>query len=48
MADKVMRKGLSKGPSKVVESGNKGWNPQPAGNKKIGRKELGRTPGIKG
>jgi hypothetical protein len=48
MADKVMRKALKKGPSKVVESGNKGWNPQPATNKKIGRKELGRTAGIKG
>ncbi len=48
MADKVTRKGLKKGPSKTVASGNKGWNPQPATNKKISRKELGRTAGIKG
>jgi hypothetical protein len=48
MADKVMRKGLKKGPSKVVASGNPGWTPQPATNKKIARKELGRTAGIKG
>ena len=43
MADKVTRKGLKKGPSKTVASGNKGWNPQPAGNKKIGCKERFRS-----
>jgi hypothetical protein len=48
MADKLIRKGLKKGPSKVVASGNKGWNPQPATNKKLGRKETGRSAGIKG